>query len=288
LHFLTQNRSDRSFSGWDLTPGAKQAKNSIMKSLFAISGLSLCFCIGSIQAAPHMGGMGGGMASSPRITKAMEKLFGDNSAYTATLELEQANMKMPGKVAFDQGKSRFEMDIAQAKGTGLGAESTAQMKQMGMDRMVAITRPDKRTTYMIYPGMEAYLEQPIEDAQLEKMDEYKVQVTELGTETVNGHPTVKNKAVITDGKQAKYEATVWNAKDLKNFPVKIQHTQEGVESTLYFKDVKLAKPDASLFEPPAKYKKYSNMQELMQQEIMKRMGIPGGMPPGAMPPRKQQ
>jgi hypothetical protein len=93
--------------------------------------------------------------------------------------------------------------------------------------------------------------------------------------------------VITDGKQAKYEATVWNAKDLKNFPVKIQHTQEGVESTLYFKDVKLAKPDASLFEPPAKYKKYSNMQELMQQEIMKRMGIPGGMPPGAMPPRKQ-
>jgi hypothetical protein len=48
---------------------------------------------------------------------------------------------------------------------------------------------------------------------------------------------------------------------------------------MLFKDVKLAKPDASLFDPPAGYKHYDNLQQMMQQEMMKRMGGGMGMPP---------
>jgi len=92
--------------------------------------------------------------------------------------------------------------------------------------------------------------------------------------------------VITDGEKSQFEATVWNATDLKNFPVKIQHTPpQGQETTMVFRDIKLSKPDAKLFEPPSDFKKYAGVQELMQQEMMKRMGMPGGAPGGmAAPP----
>jgi hypothetical protein len=46
--------------------------------------------------------------------------------------------------------------------------------------------------------------------------------------------------------------------------------------------VKFAKPDASLFEPPSDYTKYTDQMEMMRQEMMKRMpqGGMGGMPHG--------
>jgi len=62
---------------------------------------------------------------------------------------------------------------------------------------------------------------------------------------------VKNKAVVTDDQGNKTESILWNATDLKNFPVKIETTRDGHKSTMLFRDVKLGKPDASQFEPPA-------------------------------------
>lgn len=222
----------------------------------------------------------------------MEKLFGKNSAFTATMEMEQQGMTLPGKMAFDQGKSRFEMDMSQSRGKNMGPEMAAQMKAMGMGKTVVISRPDKKVSYMIYPDMNAYVETPLEEPSTgtetkAPANDYKVNVTKLGTDTVDGLETTKNKVVVTDASGGQqYEATVWNAKDLKDFPVKIQHSMGGQQGTIHYKDVKLGKPDAGQFEPPTNFKKYASMQELMQQEVMKRMGMPGGMPPGgATPPR---
>jgi hypothetical protein len=80
------------------------------------------------------------------------------------------------------------------------------------------------------------------------------------------HPCVKNKIVVTDDKGKKNESIVWNATDLKSFPVKIETTDDGTKLTMIFKDVKLTKPDATLFEVP---------------KDMQRMGGAGGFaPPG--------
>jgi hypothetical protein len=94
--------------------------------------------------------------------------------------------------------------------------------------------------------------------------------------------------VITDDKGEKHEMTVWNATDLKNFPVKIETDENGRNTTIAFSNIKTGKPESALFEPPASFKKYTNQREMMQQEMMKRMGVqgmpPGGAAPGATPP----
>jgi hypothetical protein len=189
-------------------------------------------------------------------------------------------MTMPGKLSFDAGKSRFEMNMAEIKGSAMPPGAAEQMKAMGMDQMVSISRPDKNVMYIIYPGMQSYLENPMpakKDAAAATA-EFKMETTELGKESADGHACVKNKVVVTDAKGAKHESTVWNATDLKKFPVKIETTEQGHKAVMHFKDVSFSKPAASAFDAPGDFKKYSNMQQMMQEMMMKKM-------PGMMPPR---
>ncbi|MEI9961256.1 MAG: DUF4412 domain-containing protein [Limisphaerales bacterium] len=214
----------------------------------------------------------------------MAKLFGENSAFSATSETkmksQNGDMTMPGKITFDAGKTRFEMNVADAKGGQISPASAAQMKSMGMDQMVMIARPDKKISYLIYPGLQCYAELQLSNAEAAATNtNFKVDTTELGKETVDGHPCVKNKVIVTDDKARPHESTVWNATDLKNFPIKIFHVEDGNEITISFKNILLDKPAASQFEAPTDYKRYDNMQTMLQTEMMKRMGGGMGMPP---------
>ncbi len=238
------------------------------------------------------GGMGAGRGGppGPKLSGSTAKLFGENSAFSATMEMQtkagspEGSMITPGKMAFDQGKSRFEMNLAEIKGGQMPPQAAQQMKAMGMDKMVMISRPDKKVSYMIYPGLQAYVEMAADEKEAASANEdLKVETTELGKETVDGHPCIKNKAVVTDKEGTKHESLVWNATDLKKFPIKIEQTQEGTTMTMLFKNVSLSKPEASLFEPPSSFTKYDNMMTMMQQVMMKRLGGAGavpGQPPG--------
>src|SRR5207302_5244975 len=100
-----------------------------------------------------------------------------------------------------------------------------QLKAFGMADVTMISRPDKKVAYMIYPGLQSYLENALADDEAAGPDaKYEVATTELGREDVNGNACVKNKVVVTDEKGTKHEAVVWNAPDLKNFPVKMRYT----------------------------------------------------------------
>jgi hypothetical protein len=189
-------------------------------------------------------------------------------------------MTMPGKIAYDSGNSRFEMNLSDAKGGQMPPGAAEHMKAMGMDKTVTITRGDKKATYLVYPGLSAYVEMPLRDSDASKPDSaFKMEPTELGKETVDGHPCVKKKVVVTDDQGNKREYTVWNATDLKDFPVRIETSEQGHNMTMAFKNVKTTKPDAALFDAPTDFKKYDNTGTLMQQEMMKKMGGMG-MPPG--------
>ena len=242
------------------------------------------------QRRPGGGGFGG---QQPRFDSAMARLFGKNTAFSSQIVMEMksesAGMTMPGKLAFLDGKSRFEMDMANAKGPSLQLQAAEQMKAMGMAEIISITRPDKKEQYLVYPGLKSYAAVPSTDTSADsaqKPDDLKK--TELGKETINGHPCTKYKVVLKDDTGKEHESTIWSASDLKDFPIKIEMTNEGVPSTITFNDVKFDKPEESLFNPPADFQRYNDPNTMMREAMMKRFAPPGGnaggTPPGVIPP----
>lgn len=245
----------------------------------ALLGLSLLSAPAQ-PGSPGGGGMGGG-PQGPTFSGRMSKLLGEVTAFSAAIEMQTkdpsgASVTVPGKLAFNEGKSRMEMDLLAA--AGKDAEAAAQMKEMGMDSMTIISRPDKKVNYIVNANFQAYVESPIPETEsAEAMSKDKVEIKEAGKETIDGHPCIKNLVTVTDEKNAKHEFTVWNATDLKKFPMKIVTEERGQPLTMLFKNVKLAKPDEAQFAPPSGFKRYDNIMAMMMQEMMKRQG--GGIPP---------
>ena len=253
-----------------------------MKKYFSIL-TSAILCLGLLPAYAQPGP--GGPPGGPQLGGPISKLFGDNQNFSAAMDMQVTDkdgkaVSLPGKIAYAAGQSRFELNLTDIKGGNLPPNAAAQMKSMGLDEMVTIALPEKKIVYLIYPGLQSYIEMPMPKAgSASTNSEYKMEATETGKETVDGHPCVKNKVIVTDKDGAKHESTVWNATDLKQFPVKIQTADSGDDITMLFKNVSLTKPAASTFETPAGYTKYDNVQALMQQQVMKRMGGGMGMPP---------
>jgi hypothetical protein len=252
---------------------------NLMKKYFLI----LTLVILSLEIFPVRAQLGGA-PGVPQFGNGMEKLFGDNQAFSATLQMQMNStgspMTMSGKMSFDKGSSRTEMDMADMKGGGLPPDAMTQMKSMGLDRMVTISQSNKKVVYVVYPNAQSYTEMtPPDSAAATTNTDSKVEITELGKETVAGHPCVKNKAVVTDKQGEKHEFTVWNATDLKNFPVKIEMNEQGSAITVSYQNISFAKPDASLFSPPTGFTKYDSVQEMMQSVMMKKIGGGIGFPP---------
>ncbi|EEF61602.1 DUF4412 domain-containing protein [Pedosphaera parvula] len=231
-----------------------------------------------------------GHSPSKSMNMAMMKLFGDNNNFTSKAEISiskagKTSTTMPINFALAGDKMRTDIDMTQIKSTDMPANAMAMMKQMGMDQMSTIMLPEKKMTYIIYPSLKAYAEQPMDkDDVIDATKNYKIEKTALGKETIDGHPTQKNKVVMTDDKGQKQEATVWNATDLKDFPVQMQMNEDSNVVLMHYKDIKLGKPDANKFEVPTGMTKYSSAQQLMQAEMTKRMGNGGGF--GAPPAQK--
>jgi hypothetical protein len=82
---------------------------------------------------------------------------------------------------------------------------------------------------------------------------------------------VKYRVVATDAKGKPHEATVWNATDLRDFPVCVA-TREGDDTVVMrFRQVQFVTPDAAKFEPPAGYTQCADMQTLMAGPVVQYM-----------------
>src|SRR5688572_3130649 len=216
-------------------------------------------------------------ANVPGLDAALTRLFGNNNAFTATAtarlldEKETETMSMPMGYALLDGKIRSDIDMTQVKSKQMPAEANAMLKQMGVDKMVSIVRPDKQMQFIVYPSARAYAEMPItKGTNGGGSQDYKMESTKLGTETVDGHPCVKNKVIISSKDSEKHEAIVWNATDLKDFPVKMQMPQAGGGNlVMTYSNIKMEKPDIKLFEPPTDFEKHASVEKLLQSVMMK-------------------
>ena len=240
------------------------------KSKYLVMALALVTAFPFVSQAQLAGG-----GSMPNFSGALSKFFGDNKAFSANVQMDvkgPEEASMPGKVALLDGKTRFEMDMSQLKTSRMPQAVLDQMKTMGMDKLILITEPAKKSSLLIYPGLQSYVSMPMKDADAAGADEFKVEFTDLGKEKVDGHDCVKSKAVVTDSKGESHEATLWSATDMKKFPIKITQSEKGNETTMLFSQIKLEKPDAALFAPAASFTKYPGMQEMMQEVMMKKLG----------------
>lgn len=234
--------------------------------------LWLVFAVGTVRAQLPGGGMG---PNTPQFSGAFAKIFGEHKSFSSDMDMEmtdgsgQQTLSTPGKVAYLEGKSRMEIDLSRAKSAQLPPGMSEQIKAMGMAEMIVISQEGKTNSYIVYPGLKSYAVIATPDAKAVDESKIKLDSTELGKDTVDGQACIKNKVVITEPDGTKTEATVWNATELKKFPVRIETAKDGNKMRMSFRNVKLAKPDTKLFDPPAAYKKYDSVQLMMQEAIMK-------------------
>jgi hypothetical protein len=231
------------------------------------SGIVVLFAtLVAAQAQLPGGGLGPG---TPQFSAAFSKLFGEHKAFSADMDMEMTEqgskdgLSMPAKISYLDGKSRMEIDLTRAKGP-----------QLPQGEMTMLSQEGKPNSYLVYPSLKAYAAIPTPNNKEADDSKIKLDSTELGKDSVDGQACIKNKVVITEADGTKSEATVWNATELKKFPVRIETAKDGTKVRMTFKNVKLAKPDAKLFEPPTDYKKHDNVQGMMQEAIMK--SIQGG------------
>ena len=117
--------------------------------------------------------------------------------------------------------------MTKMKNSKMPPEAMEQMKAMGMDSMVVISVRIKIQLYDL-PRFEGVCGDAAQRSEQSRSDrKFKMETTKISEEKVDGHPCVKNKVVVTDDKDKKQEFTVWNATDLKSFPVKLEMLERG-------------------------------------------------------------
>lgn len=164
--------------------------------------------------------------------------------FSADTVMTTKGQKMSGKIFSKNDKFRMEMSSPQ--------------------KMISISRMDKKVAYSIMPDQKMYMEIPLDPASMPKTEEKvqgEVERKLLGSETVDGHPTKKYLVTYKSGKQTS-QMHQWMATDI-NFPVKTSAVDN--EWVQEFKNIKTGSQPDSLFEVPAGYKK------------MQIPAMPGGM-----------
>ena len=71
-----------------------------------------------------------------------------------------------------------------------------------------------------------------------------------GTDTVDGHACKVENMTVTPKSGQPVKMKVWEAEDLKGFPIKIEMQLARGPFTLQYKDISFAAPDPSLFTHP--------------------------------------
>ena len=165
-----------------------------------------------------------------------------NVEYSADSTIETAEISMQGKINYTPTRERREMVVE------------------GGDKMIMITRPDKKVAWTLMPAEKMYMEMSMAEAQKQDQSDpsqFKIEQTIVGTETLNGVNTTKSKIIMTTAKGEKMGGFMWVTQE--NIMVKMDAIAIDKKDKMRFKteltNLKVGKQDAKLFEIPAGYEK---------------------------------
>lgn len=161
--------------------------------------------------------------------------------YSADSVMETAEVSMKGRVHYTPTRERREMVMGS-----------------GGDKMITITRHDKKVAWTLMPAEKMYMEMSIAQAGAKNKSDpsqYKIEQTVVGPETVNGVNTTKSKIIMTGPKGEKMGGFMWVTRE--NIVVKMDAIAVDKKQKHRFKteltNLKVGKQDAALFEIPPGY-----------------------------------
>lgn len=194
------------------------------------------------------------------INTAFVKLFGAVGSFTAKVDTQVLDpyqkevVRLLMDFATFEGKVRIEINLAQMQSKDLPPSKIAELKESGMERIISLFRPDKKVTYVVYPGIQSYQTIPLAKADNDAFEKgLKLEKTALGKETLDGHDCVKYKVVVKDTNGPVLQAVTWNAADLKDFPLQIEMKEKINTVRMHFTQLRFTKPDPQQFDVPAAY-----------------------------------
>jgi len=152
-----------------------------------------------------------------------------------TVMTHREGMKMTGKMYFKADKFRMDMKSPQ--------------------EMSMITRIDKNLMWNIMHAQKMYMEMPMDlrnRPMVEEKFDGEIERTEVGSETIDGHPTKKYLITYKSGNKTD-QLYQWWATDI-NFPVKSSAVDGSW--TQEYRNIKMGSQPNSLFEVPSGYNKF--------------------------------
>jgi len=188
--------------------------------------------------------------------KAAAAFFGGNINFTAT-QVSYMHNPTATKKAAEEPTNTTEIAFSEGK------RREAVMASPGSAVFVTITRPDRNLGYSVWlGGLNIFVEQVLRSPQMAEtpIPNPIKEKSDIGEETINGHPCVKCKVIIQEG-GGTTEWTTWEATDLNRFPIRAEYPAGGKTIKFEYTNVKLEKPDPSLFEPPKGCKKFKSKEE---------------------------
>jgi hypothetical protein len=119
---------------------------------------------------------------------------------------------------------------------------------------VMILRRDKQLGYMLMPAQKMYSQMDFNKAQQQSgaQPADQVEITEVGSDTIDGQATTKYKLIMKDGSAGGF---MWFTKDgiMMKMDTVVKNGRNKSRMTITLKNVKIGAQDASLFEVPAGY-----------------------------------
>lgn len=220
---------------------------------------------------PLQGQIPGGQTG---FNPALLQLFGSHKAFTGLTDLRMTDrtnkelVRMPMRMQFLDGKVRAEVNLKQISAAAMGEDGLAMFKQAGMEQVVSILRPDRKISIVSFSPAKVFTQEPMSPEDVAGFElKYDVKLTELGRETIDGHACIKNQVTVSNSRGERIQGTVWNATDLKQFPLRILLPEGDSIIEMSFREVKLQRPEAASFEAPAGFTRFDNMEKLIQSRL---------------------
>jgi hypothetical protein len=170
-----------------------------------------------------------------------QALIANQPDYTADVTLA-TDVTFKGKVAKHGKDWRIELPLPWP-GSATPVQSVMFIRSGQPTVMVF---PDKKQYLELPVGQDAALANPIA-AIIDRLQQQGTKFEAAGTETVDGHPTMKYRAT-KEGETG--EAIVYLAQDLRNMVIKIDGTKENKTGSITWSNIALDPPD-TVVQPPA-------------------------------------